>query len=232
MPTFKEICESTLEEANGRPVTLASVNLSTDSDGVYYLQDPTQRNIVRWVNELNLQIQQQLIHATFMHKRGEFITTVADKSEYIKKYVREIDADSAYAIKSGSTGRTPVEVIGYDDWLQDERSGGSSSGSPLYLIRKPNEHWLVDPTPSGIWTIYADWWIEPAKFDEADDEPLWDSTYHDILKWKALGLFAAEFAQEGAGPVLNERIKQMLLPLERAFLQRYLPSFKSAEPLL
>ena len=127
MATFKQICESVLEEANGRPVTLSSVNLGTDSDGEYYLQDPTQRNIVRWVNELNLQIQQQLVQANFMHKRGEFLTTVADKSEYIKKYVREIKANSAYAIKSGSTGRTPVEVMEYDDWLQDERSGPGSA---------------------------------------------------------------------------------------------------------
>lgn len=231
MATFKEICESVFDEANGRPVSLSYTRLDADSDGNYYVTDPTQRNVIRWVKELNLQIQQQMLEATFMHKRGAFITTVADKAEYSKKYVREIDRNSAYAIKSGSTGRTPVEVIDYSDWLQDERSGASSTGAPLNLIRKPNENWLVDPTPSAVWTIYADWWLEPADFDEPNDEPLWDSTYHDILKWKALGLFAAEFGQEGAGKILLDRINQMLPPLERAFKRRYVPKVRGPEPL-
>lgn len=231
MSTFKEICESILEEANGRPVTLASVNLGKDSNGVYYLTDPTQRNIVRWVNDLNLQIQQSMIQADFMHKRGAFITTASGTEVYTKKYVREIDRYSAYAVKSGETARTLIEVKEYDDWLQDERSNSSTNSRPQDLIRNPEDKWIVDPTPNGVYTIYADWWREPAKFDSADDEPLWDSTYHDILKWKGLGLFAAEYGEEGAGKILLSRINQMLPSLERSFLRRYVRSIGPAPAL-
>jgi hypothetical protein len=231
MSTFKEICESILEEANGRPVTLTSVNLGKDSDGVYYLTDPTQRNIVRWVNDLNLQIQQSMIQANFMHKRGAFITTVNGTEVYTKKYVREIDRYSAYVIKSGETARTLIEVKEYDDWLQDERSSSSTNSRPLELIRNPEDKWIVDPTPDEVYTIYADWWREPAKFDSADDEPLWDSTYHDILKWKGLGLFAAEYSEEGAGKILLSRINQMLPSLERSFIRRYVRSIGPAPAL-
>jgi len=203
MATFKEICESVLEEANGRPVTLASTNLNTDSDGTYYLTNPTHRNIVRWVNELYEQIQTHMLYADFMHKRGVFLTTVADTDVYTKSKVREIDAWSAYAIKSGTTGRTPVEVAAYEEWLQSERAGDTSSGSPRSLIRKPDDKWIVEPTPSAVWDIYADWWLVPAKFEDACEEPVWADEYHDLLKWKALALFAAEYQAEGAGPILG-----------------------------
>ena len=232
MPTFKEICESVFDEANGRPITLSSIKLGKDTDGTYFLTDPTQRNVVRWVNELNLQIQQQMMHARFMHKRGAFLTTKADTAVYPKRYVREVDQHSLYAIKSGSTGRLPISLGNYDDWVADERRGSDNTGTPLTIYRQPDEKWLLDPTPNAIYTVYADWWREPAKFDEPDDEPLWDETYHDILKWKALDLWAAEYAGEGAGKILTARIKQMLPTLESAFRKRYMAPIRGAEPLI
>jgi len=232
MPNFQQICESVLEEANGRPVTFPSVNLGKDNDGNYYVTNPTQRNIIRWVNDLNLQIQVHMQYADFMHKRGVFLTTAAGTETYTKSRVREIDARSLYAIKSGTSGRTPIEVAAYEEWLQSERAGDTSSGSPRSLIRLPDDKWLVDPTPSGVWDVYADWWLVPAKFDDACDEPLWAEEYHDILKWKALGLFASEYGNEGAGAILARRIETFLPTMEAAFNKRYLRPVRGPQPLL
>lgn len=233
MATFIEICEAVLEEADGRVTSFPSVDLGTTSGGEYYITDPTQRNIVRWTNEVYLQIQQQMIQADFMHKRGLFITTTSGVSDYTKTSVREVNAHSVYATPSGSVGRTPVYVSSYDDWVQSERFGSETdNGSPLWLIRMPNEKWKLDPVPSGTWLVYADWWLEPAKFETADEEPVWDESYHDLLKWKVLGLFAAEFQNEGSGPILRDRIQQMLPPLESAFKRRYVPAIRPPSPLL
>jgi hypothetical protein len=230
--TFKEICESVFEEANGRPVTLATTNLGKDSSGEYYITDPTERNVIRWVNELNLQRQLRYVQASFMHKRGLFISAKEGIAEYRKAAVREVDHYSFYAVQSGTTGRRPVCIRSFSDWQDEERSGESSPGAPLDLIRMPDEKWRLDETPSADYNIYGSWWIMPAKFDEPDDEPLWDSTLHDILKWEALQLFAMEFVDEANPSPLLPRIQQMLPTLEREFLRRYLPDYCSPSPML
>jgi hypothetical protein len=232
MPTFKEICESVWEEANGRPLTLTSTNLGKDSGGNYYLTDPTQRNIVRWVNDVNLQIQQECIQADFMSKRGLFLTTVSGTQEYTKSSVREIDIHSIYAVLDGTTARLPVFVRSYDSWVEEERAYSDSGGAPQWLVRTPEKKWLVDPTPSAIYDIYATWWMEPGRFTQSDDEPIWHENFHDVIKWRVLRLFAAEFSSEGAQKRLNERVQLIGIPLEHAFKRYYVPSIVGASALM
>jgi len=232
MPTYKQICESVLEEANGRPVEFASTSLGKASDGTYSLTDPTQRNIVRWVDDLYVQVQQQMMEARFMQKRGLFIRTADSVEEYSKSGIREVNRHSFYTTRQGQTARIPITVLDYDFWLQQERVYHLPDSNPLWLIRKPNFQWLVYPPPSAVWNIYGEWWLKPEGFDAPDDEPLWDEEYHDVLKWKALQLFAAEFSAEGAQQRLMARIGQMLPPLEKAFKRRYIPAVGSACPLV
>jgi len=222
--TYKQICESVLEEANGRPVMLASTNLGQSSDGTYAVTDPTQRNILRWVDDIYLQTQQRMIEARFMHKRGLFIKTGASVEEYVKRGIRDINIAAFYTTKEGQTARIPITVLDYDIWVQQERVYHLPDSNPLWLIRKPDFRWLVYPPPREIWSIYGEWWIQPERFSGADDEPLWDEDYHDILKWRALRMFAAEFSAEGAKTRLMERVAAMLPPLEQAFRLRYLPA--------
>ena len=219
--TYKTICESVFDEVNGRPTVLASVELGTDTSGDYYLTDPTQRNVVRWVNELYLRQQQRCLQWDFMHKRGVFITTKAGTEVYTKSRVREVKEGSLYAVLDGTTGRTPCNLSDYDSWVERERRGEVAGGAPLEIIRRPDEKWIIHPTPTAVWTIYADWWVEPAAFTEACEETLWKSTYDDLLKWQAISLFAKEFAGEGVGPILEARVAQFLPEIKSAFARRY-----------
>lgn len=223
MPTFKEICENVLEEANGRPRTLSSTDLGKDSDGNYYVTDPTERNIIRWVNELYLLKQQRCVDWEFMHKRGAFLVTKADVETYTRKRIRDLGVNSLYAVKEGTTAKVPVYQTLYEDWVERERWGEETKGYPLEIIRSPDEKWILDPIPTGVWTLYGDWWVWPEKFTESCEEPLWESEYHEVLKWEALQLFAAEFASEGAGAILQARVKQMLPLVQAAFHRRYQP---------
>lgn len=232
MSTFKEICESVLEEANGRPVTLSSVNLGKNNSGIYYITDPTQRNVIRWVQEIYLQIQQRMIQATFMHRRGSFLTLQIGREEYPKSNVREVDRYSLYAIQAGTTGRIPVIFDEYDNWKERKRAEDSSSGAPLWLVRSPNEDWIIYPTPTAVWTLYGDWWREPCEFQTASEEPIWAQQYHALLKWKVLALFASEFAEEGIGGILHRRILEMLPWLENTFERRYMPTIRGPDSLI
>ncbi len=225
MATYKEICESVLEEVNGRGDTFASMDLGRDGNGELYVSDPTQRNIIRWVNDLYVQMQQQFIQADFMHVRDVLFTTVVGQEQYVVEGIRAVNIDSVFLTKAGSTAKMPVAVQNYQDWVVKEAVGSTipQTGTPLKLIRMPDESWICDPVPTEVWSVNADWWVEPAGFEDEDEEPRWSPLYHDILKWRALLLFATEFSEEKSVNVVLERVKIMLAPLDRAFKKRYIP---------
>lgn len=231
MATYKEICESVLEEVNGRGDTFASLNLGRDGNGELYVSDPTQRNIIRWVNDLYVQMQQQFIQADFMHARDVLFSTVVGQQQYEVEGIRAVNTDSVFLTKAGSTAKIPVEVEEYRDWLIGDTAGSTidSRGTPMSLIRMPDESWLVDPVPTEVWNVNADFWYEPSGFVDGDEEPRWSSLYHDILKWRALLLFSTEFSEEKSVNVVLERVKIMLGPLDRAFKKRYIPPITGPE---
>lgn len=236
--TYLEICESVLEEVNGRGDTIPSVDLGRDPNGDLYVTDPTQRNIVRWVNDLYVQIQQQNLYATFMQERGVLFTTVPDQMRYepAAGNVRVVDKTSLYLTRPGHEGRLPIEVRDYAAWIQNQRAGNLANikGTPISIIKAPQEDWIVFPVPTQVWDVNGDWWREPTRFEDETDEPIWAVEYHDILKWRALLLLATEFTEEGTANVILERAKMMLIPLERAFKKRYshVQTNYGASPLL
>lgn len=231
---FKQICESVYEELTDRPKTFSSVDLGLNSSSEYYITDPTERRIVRRVDELYLQIQMHMQDADFMHKRGLFLTTSADNTTgiYRKCSVREVDQTSLYIIKDGSQGRSPLDYRDYQDWITVNRSGNISSGQPRWVVRLPDEKWLFWPTPNATWNVYADWWREPSNFNSATDEPIWDSSFHGILKWLAVNTLANEYEAEGTtAKRIRFDVDQMFPALKARFEARYGRTFDTPCPL-
>ena len=224
--TFKEICESVLEETDGRAVAFASVALGRDSAGDLHLENPTHRNIVKWVAEVYTQVQVFSPFWEFLHKRGKFLTVVADKDSYSKTSVREVVKGSAYFIKTGSTTRQPVCVQDYEWWVQQERYTTNSSSTPQFLIKAPDNEWLLWPTPSSAGALYAEWFVEPFELLNADDEPCWNRRYNGILKWLVIRQYAKEFVKEGSSEKLMARAQQALPGLVEGLMRDYLPQHK------
>lgn len=224
---FKEIAESVLEEVDGRGVQIASVALGRDTSGDLYLTNPTHRNVVKWVQEAYVDVQLYNGNWEFLHKRGKFLTVVANKDIYKKRNVREIKAESLYFIETGTTVRIPVYFRPgeYEWWINRERSVPSTdTTTPLKLIEAPDDDWIVWPTPTAGGAIYADWWMTPKELEDADDEPLWDSHYHRLLKWWVLELYATELEEEGSTKKIEKRVGKIYPPLWRAFQNDYLRS--------
>lgn len=232
MSTFAQICQNVLEESDGRVETFSSVSLGTDSGGDLYVPEPHKRNVIRWVQQALKRLQQRHTYWDFMHKRGIFFQAVANQEEYSKRYVREVKDNSVYAIQSGSTGRTPLLLDSYDNWVERERAGATATGGLRWLLRAPDEKWILYPVPTTAWTVYADWWVHAYEMDSPDDEPPWDEEYHDILEWEALKMWAAEFEGEGSAPRIMARVDESLPPMLNAFRRRYLPRFSGPAPLL
>lgn len=222
--TFKDICESVLEESDGRAIQLASVSLGRDTSGDLYLEEPTHRNIVAWVAEEYLRIQLETPLWSFLNKRGIFLNIAADKESYIKPGVRRVDAESLYFVPTGQTIHYPLIMQPYDWWQYEERDGITSSAPvPTTLVNGPEDEWIVWPVPSVAGTVQGDWAIDPNELINSDDTPCWDKQYNPMLKWGVIQMYAAEFAGEKSAPKLQRRAERMLPRFRLAFEDEYLP---------
>ena len=230
---FKEICESVLEESDGRAVQIASTALGRDGSGDLYLTEPTHRNVVKWVAEEYQRIQLLSPFWDFHHKRGTFLTLRAEKASYIKSGIRgDIDLSSLYFVASSGTSHYPLNVQSYDWWqLQQQIGSISTSNIPTTIIDGPGDEWILWPTPAAAGTVRGDWWVVPFSLINADDEPCWKEHYHAMLKWGVLALYAAEFAGEKSAPKLLARVKQMYPALITAFERDYSPKMRGPRPL-
>lgn len=226
---FKKICESVLDEADGRAVQLDSVALGRDSNGDLYLTEPTHRNIVTWTAAEYMRIQLFSEMWEFHHKRGTFLNVTANREIYKKKGIRRVDEHALYFVKTGTTARYPLITRPYE-WWQYEQQYQTSSTSPVptEIIEAPDDDWMLWPVPTAAGTITGDWWVNPSELVAADDEPCWDSQYHPILKWSTLFMYASEFAGENSAAKLLPRVQHQYAPMWDAFLRSYLDDPKAA----
>jgi hypothetical protein len=219
---FGEICTAVYDEVNGRPVVFSSTDLGRTWEGDLYLTEPTQRNIVRWVRDAYRRVNMLSDQWTFLHRRGVFLQLLAGTETYTQDN-GQVDRYSLYSVRPGQTPRTPVQIMDYAWWVQQERSGPAVSGAPHYLVETPPGTWIVWPIPVEAVDVVGDWWVRPVDLVNVDDEPVWAEEFHMLLVWEAVKMFAAEFGQEGAGPVLMTRYAENQPILWNRFKQRYMP---------
>lgn len=219
---YKEICESVLEEVSGRGDELVSVDLGRDLAGDLLVTDPVHRNIIQWVRDANRRILDHSEYWKFLHSRGQFASLVSGVATFIAP--SDVDKCSLYAVKQGSSVRTPIFLMSYSWWVQQERSMVATSGQPLHVFKTPNDGWLAWPTPNANYTVFGDWWGVGEDLAEATDEPVWDSRFHPLLKWEAVRMFAMENADAEGVPQLMPRVDAALPEMWTRFLKKYLPS--------
>lgn len=165
----------------------------------------------------------------FLHQQGLFITTVADTADYTVAPVKDIITDSLYYIKDGRTARIPIVLKDYAIWAMEQASGTIRAPSaPNWLIEMPDFSWKVEPTPDGIYTIYADTWLRPVEFADVDAEPLWEAEHHEIVVLEAMKIAVALKPDSPESAIMAQQVRERLPRMERTFNRRYLPSIGSA----
>lgn len=183
--------------------------------------------LFQWLQQAYVRIQQQSPHWEFLHNRGLVLTTTANKASYVLD-VNAVDYRSLYAVKVGTTARTPVCKGDYRHWVSLEQSGSVPTGQPQLLIRAPNHSWIVYPTPSESWKIYGNFWTQPDLFLDGESEPIWDADLHSLVWMVALSTSIPRALEvdarykDAAAAELTAGIRSMLQELYR----RYLPSFR------
>ena len=136
--------------------------------------------IMSWLQGAYMDRQLRSDYWRFLHQQGIFITTEAGTADYPISTIKDINPDSIYYIKSGRTARIPIFLKDYAIWAVEQASGTIRAPSaPNWLIENPDLSWKVEPTPNGIYQIFADRWYRPTEFANKDAEPLWEEEYHE-----------------------------------------------------
>lgn len=223
MSTFAQICGEVFEEADGRVVTFSSTDLGADQTGALYVEDPTQRNVIRWVKQAYREILDITPYWSFLRARGTVLKIKADKTTYATSIPRIRDY-SLFFRATGSSVRIPVYLQPYSWWVELEQSLYISSGQPIYLIDSPADDYIIWPTPNRDGEIYGDYWLVGDDLSSASDEPIWAERFHDVLVWRTLQKFATEFEGEGVATRLISRVNLALPSRWNAFKREYFPS--------
>ena len=177
-------------------------------------------------------IQRKSTQWKFFHKRGLFFKTVAGKEDYTKANIDYINPDSIFMIEDGLTQRMPLYIKQYNDWVNEQTTGVVDSQTPLYLIHTPPFKWKIEPVPTKVWNIYADYWIIPAEFSSEGDEPIWAEEFHEIVLLEAMKSAGALKPETKEALLMNTQVATLLPGLNRAFANRYLDNTVGAGPLL
>lgn len=179
-----------------------------------------------------MSIQRRSTQWSFLHKRGKLLTSVVGKEDYITGSVEHINPQSVYAIEDGTTQRIPLCVKHYRDWVSEESSGVTNTGTPLWLIHTPSFSWKLNPVPTSVWVVYADYWVTPSEFTSQGDEPIWDEEFHEIVLMEAMEMASMLKPDSKESVLMNAQVANLLPALTANFASRYLPTTRGAGPLL
>jgi hypothetical protein len=189
--------------------------------------------ILSWLQGAYMDRQLRSDYWRFLHQQGIFITTETGTADYAVPAVKDIVPDSIYYIKAGRSARIPIFLKDYSVWATEQASGTIRAASaPNWLIEMPDLSWKVDPTPDGIYQIFADRWYRPTEFTGVTSEPLWETEYHEIVVLEAMKIAVALKPDSPESAIMAQQVRERLPLMERSFSRRYLPSIGSASAFL
>jgi len=192
----------------------------------------SNEQIFDWLNEAYLRVQLEHTQWRFFERRGLLFSLVADTEIYSIAQYKEMDYDATYIKRPGGTATWPISRMEYDHWQQDERVNHDWQGIPRYFVELPDEQLLFTPMPKEAWDVYGAAWLMPVQFTALTDEPVWEAPYHTVVLFEALQVAGMEWPEEKQAARIRANVKANLIPLKRAFYQRYLPSTRGARALV
>lgn len=224
---FQEICELVAEEVNGRPLTFSSVALA----GTGAETDPFKRKVIRAVQSVNMSVLLFSRNWKFLNKRGELLSITSGRREYTLPCIQSIDWGSLYLTQSGTNGRFPVYEEAYPVWQTREKTEPGTTGVPLRMILSDvPDKWIFWPTPNNDYVLNGNLQWKPTQLEALDDEPMWDSVYHELLVWLAVKHLESRVKTQdeivsGLNASEAQRNSSMLF---HAFCNQYLPQIIGA----
>jgi hypothetical protein len=135
--------------------------------------------------------------------RNDFsFNTVASTANYtattvgvsLKKWI-----EGSFRVYLTSTGVSDEQHMIFVPWdnFRDIYVKGldrTNEGRPTYFSIKPDKSIQLYPVPDAQYTVVGEYYATPDVFDaDDDDEPIFPDSFHDILVWKGLEYYGAEY---------------------------------------
>jgi len=188
--------------------------------------------LFQWLSDAYLRIQLEYEQWEFLNRRKVIFTTTVGQAEYSLPSVKSINQNSVYRNEIGSDVRFPICFMSYDEWILEERAGLHRQGDSQYLISLPGNKYRMEPVPVEVWEVWGNVWLNPAKFYDINDSPVWHERYHSLVVWEALKVAVMERPGDKKSALMQANLVANLVPMRRAFNYEYLNAKGSASSLI
>ena len=239
MTTFLNLCKDLRRELDISGTGPATVVGQTGDLG----------NIVEWIDQAHIDIQNRRNGNWRWMRRPYTIQTVADDASYdsseftdvlaaapIDRFSRWRMVDSEDPPKlfltSAGVGTERWTVWTQWDWFKHlYEIGTQNSGAPVFVSSDPQDQMVFGPPPNGIWTVTGDYWRSPQVLSDGvtpDDEvPEMPVQFHKLIVWEAM----IHYGYQQAAPEVLARAERYSRKLYRQLENNQFPKFKVGIPI-
>lgn len=175
---FLELCEQTYELHNRYPQVFESVDLGKSIDG-WYVPDPTQRQVIRAVQNAYNYIVGFSSHWSFLKQRGKLLDLVAGTELYAAGLYSNPVWDTLF-VKEGAYRRAVQQQL-YSNWAELQRSEQSPNGAVLFMAQTPQADWIVWPVPDVDCELWGEALLRTEGLVSVTDEPPWEEDLHWVV---------------------------------------------------
>lgn len=233
MATFLELCVETASDSGTFPegVPLAV----TGNTG-------RQAKLVRWVNEAWRMIQTDRPDWRFMVREAELTATsgiraftktalaASDEALFETWYFDErtgMQDITGYRVSVGVADEQPLYFIPYKDFRRLYLRGTPQTGRPNRFTINTQDELVLNPVPDEDYTLNIFYRRQAQEMTDPDDTPIIASSYHRVIKWRALLLLA----QHDEAVIQRDLWADEYQRLYNALLDQNLPQLRFGKPL-
>jgi hypothetical protein len=144
--------------------------------------------LAMWIKSADNYIQKKWVNWKFL-RAVYSVGTVASTATAAKPAgLSYWDFKTFTIIEPGETDKNPLESIEYDKIKRDILD--TSEDTPWRAIVMPDNSLLFEPVPDAIYTIGADYYVEPTLLAANGDISLIPEQYHQVILGRAMILYA------------------------------------------
>lgn len=223
---YLELCEVVYEELDNRPVPFTALDLGRNSEGEYFVEDHTQRQVIRAVARVYQEICQASDFWKFHRTSGLFLSALPGIETYEVFDVDRVNWDSVYLLLNGV--KYPLRELRYDLLLDRKRHNVTQTGVPSELSRGHGDTWHLWPVPRDACEVWAEWWTPTEGFSGPSDTSAFSEKYDNLIIWQAIRDLSFDFYGETqkAGQI-RKKADRIIRPLWDSFLKEYEPKMVS-----
>lgn len=149
------------------------------------------KKIVDWVQDAYREVQEA--HSNWLFLQTEFsFSTIASTGEYTPASVSLTDliAWKKDTFRCYLSSVADEQFMDFYEWpyFRDIRlfsSNRTASGRPTEFSIKPNKTLSLWPIPDNVYTVVGEYFKAPVEFSDNDSSPLFPSTFHMVIVWRA-----------------------------------------------